>query len=904
MIEPAPIPSNEAERLEALDSYQLLDAREAAAYEPFIKLAQQVSGAPIAAISLVDEHRQWFKSYRGIDVRETPREVAFCSYVVASGEPAVVTDASADPRFRENPLVKGEPHVRFYAGVPLTTPSGYTIGTLCVMDHAARTITQAKLNTLRLLADALMNPLEARKRFLSLIDAAHVDLFVVNAKSLTIFFASRGACERLGYSIAELVGMSVYDVIPNLTGADVRDIIARGRKREEVVREVELVRRDGRSYPVELRIDVSEDAGEERLHAIALEVTQRKAQEREIALLLGAMNAAGDVILVYTVAENGELVLSYANDAFVAQAGYTPEESIGRELAFFRKGMPDDDGMQVAREAVASGMPAQAEIASYRKDGSTYWNQVSLHPIRNAAGSVTHWISIERDITADVERTSALAEEHDRLLLLTRAARRLFTTLDTTSVVSTVREVTSQLLGTEARVLAVDDDGICVGVDELGSAIWDRGRADSLVERAVKERVRVVDDGAMRTIAYSGRFGEARYVLEMRPRAGRTLRNTDLFVFDLIAEYFAVALRNVSLYHEVEERRSAVLELNQTKSDLIAMLAHDFRGPLTSIVGFADLTSEVGDVNDEQRDFLETIKGSALQLSELATDTLTLSRLERNEVVLQLGEVDLAELLDSIVTQQKDRRTVALLIEGDVHITGDQDRLRQVFSNLIDNAIKYTPEGPDPAVTATGGRETVTIVVRDYGIGIPLGELSRVFDRFTRASNARKMRISGTGFGLFLTKQLVQLHGGTIAVESEEGNGSTFTVVLPRKADRRFAPRTILLLDPERDRSFLAYGLQEAGYRVLAASSIEEVLATADAQPFDAVVLSAPDTLSNKAAVQFRAFSRERNVPLIAIGSGVPPRLGASVTLSRPAVIGDVIAALERLLGNARAPKP
>jgi DNA-binding response OmpR family regulator len=105
----------------------------------------------------------------------------------------------------------------------------------------------------------------------------------------------------------------------------------------------------------------------------------------------------------------------------------------------------------------------------------------------------------------------------------------------------------------------------------------------------------------------------------------------------------------------------------------------------------------------------------------------------------------------------------------------------------------------------------------------------------------------------------------------------------------------VLLLDQDRDRSFLAYGLQEAGYRVLVATSIDEALTTADAQPFDVVVLSTPEALSNQAAVQFRAFSRERNVPLIAIGTS-SPRLGAAATLMRPAAIGDVVTAVERLL--------
>ena len=888
--------SNEAARLLALDAYQLLDTREASAYEAFTQLARELAETPMSTISLVDDRREWFKSHCGIDPRETPREVAFSGYIVATGVPLIVEDASSDKRFRDNPLVKGPSHVRFYAGVPLIAPDGAVIGALCVLDERARTLAESQLRELQALAGALMDTMESRRRLLGLFDAAHADVLasMPNRKRSSLLRAARA--ERLGYSMKELVGMPVLDVLPDMTQAVVLDILVRGRKGEDIVRQGALRRRDGTSYPVEIRIDVTSENGRERIHAIAFDMSARRAQEREIALLLDAINVAGDVIFVYTVSEDGDLTLIVRQRClYAANATYSRDEAIGRPLSYFRKACRTMKECAPFARRCNAGTPAQAEIASYRKDGSTFWNQVSLHPVRNADGAVTHWISTERDITGDVERTSALAEEHDRLFALTRTARRLFTTLDAATVVTIVREAIAQLLGAEARLLAVAEDGTSVAVDELGAVDLSAGVLDPLVDKAVRQRVRIVDENEPRAIAYAGRFADATYVLEVRPRQGRTLRSTDLFVFDLIAEYFAVAVRNVSLYHEIEERRSAVLELNQTKSDLITMLAHDFRGPLTSIVGFADLTSEVGDVTDEQRDFLETIKGSAMQLSELATDTLTLSRLERNEVTLQLAETDLGELIESIVAQQKDRCHVELVISGDAHVTGDEDRLRQVFSNLIDNAIKYTPNGPDPAIWVTGGEDDVTVVVRDFGIGIPSGEISRVFDRFSRASNARKMRISGTGFGLFLTKQLVQLHGGTIAVESEEGRGSTFTVVLPRRVDRRYAPRTVLLLDQDRDRSFLAYGLQEAGYRVLVATTIDEALATADAQPFDVLVLSAPEALSNQAAVQFRAFSRERNIPLIALGAS-SPRLGAAATLMRPAAIGDVVAAVERLL--------
>lgn len=894
MISLAP---KESARLAALETYELLDTPEEGTYDAFARFARDIAEVSMATIAFCDDRREFYKAHVGFTAREVSREEGFASTVIESGNELIVFDATADPRFRNLPSVQGAPHIRFYAALPLKSPEGYTIGTLAVLDTKPGKLTQAQRAALTSLAGALMSVLEGRRRMLTIIEAAGVDAVTLDAQDQTVVFASRGACERLGYSRREIIGMPIFDIMPAITEVEVRDGIAYARSHGRLVRESELQRRDGSIYPVEIHLHVLREGGQDRVLAIAIDLTQRKLQATEIQLLLGAINVAGDAILVYDVDDKGELRLTYMNDAYTEQSQYTREDAIGKNLTQFRQAMPDDEGMREVRSAVADGRAIQSEIVSYRKDGTTYWNQVTLHPIRNEDGRVTHWISIERDISEEVTKTSTLAEEHDRLLALTRAARRLFTALDARTLVASVSDVISQLLVAEGHVLAVREDGTSRAIADLNAVDWGGAKPDPLVAQAMSERGRVVDELHQRAVAYAGRFGENRYALELRVRPPHLLRNTDLFVFDLVAEYFTVAARNVSLYQELDERRSAVLELNQTKSDLIAMLAHDFRGPLTSIVGFADLTSEVGDVNEEQVEFLETIKRSALQLSELATDTLTLSRLERNEVALQLGEVDIAVLLRSIIAQYSDRRPVMLRVVGDASVTGDDDRLRQVFANLIDNAIKYTLDASEsPEVRVEGLPDNVVVSVIDHGIGIPQGEMSRVFDRFSRATNARRMRIQGTGFGLFLTKQLVALHGGTISVESKENAGSTFVVSLPRRVDKRSAPRTVVVFDRDRERSFLAYGLQEAGYRVITASSLEEVLAIADAQAPDVIILAEPEQLKPGHVVQFRAFSREHNIPLVAIANEVAPRLQPAVTLQRPVLIGDVVAALERLL--------
>jgi PAS domain S-box-containing protein len=155
------IPPGEAERLAELRSYEVLDTASDAALDAITELTAQILDVPIALITLVDSDRQWFKSRHGLRTTETPRAVSFCGHVVARGEPLVVRNALADPRFADNPLVLGEPRVCFYAGVPLQTPTGANLGTLCAIDHIARDLNQAQLQQLSRLAALVMAQLEA-----------------------------------------------------------------------------------------------------------------------------------------------------------------------------------------------------------------------------------------------------------------------------------------------------------------------------------------------------------------------------------------------------------------------------------------------------------------------------------------------------------------------------------------------------------------------------------------------------------------------------------------------------------------------------------------------------------------------------------------------------------------------
>lgn len=164
-------PQNEEARLAALDRYAILDSDPEQVFDDLTLLASFICKTPIALISLVDEDRQWFKSRVGIDARETSRDIAFCSTAIMQSDIFVVPDALQDERFRNNPLVVSDPHIRFYAGAPLITEEGYALGTLCVVDRAPRELMPEQREALKALSRLVLAQLEFRRNLILLKEA-------------------------------------------------------------------------------------------------------------------------------------------------------------------------------------------------------------------------------------------------------------------------------------------------------------------------------------------------------------------------------------------------------------------------------------------------------------------------------------------------------------------------------------------------------------------------------------------------------------------------------------------------------------------------------------------------------------------------------------------------------------
>jgi GAF domain-containing protein len=166
-----PIPANEADRLRELRSYKILDTKPEAHFDELTQLAALICGVPISLISLIDSHRQWFKSRFGLDLQETPRAEAFCTHAIMQPAMFVVPDAAKDERFANNPLVTGDPHVRFYAGAPLATRDGHLLGTLCVIDREPHTLTKDQKAALEILGRQVIANIELRSDLQELKEA-------------------------------------------------------------------------------------------------------------------------------------------------------------------------------------------------------------------------------------------------------------------------------------------------------------------------------------------------------------------------------------------------------------------------------------------------------------------------------------------------------------------------------------------------------------------------------------------------------------------------------------------------------------------------------------------------------------------------------------------------------------
>lgn len=228
-------------------------------------------------------------------------------------------------------------------------------------------------------------------------------------------------------------------------------------------------------------------------------------------------------------------------------------------------------------------------------------------------------------------------------------------------------------------------------------------------------------------------------------------------------------------------------QVDRMKSEFVSLVSHELRTPITSIMGYMALVldGDAGPLNNEQREYLEIAQRNSARLASLVGDLLDVSRLESGAVQLKFAPVDIAALINEVrellssAIKEKGQSVEVVQADHVPMISADSDRLIQVITNLLSNANKYTPTGGTITVSTQVFGNTIEISVRDTGIGLSAEDQSRLFTNFFRADNPATKKVGGTGLGLWISRSLVEMHGGTLAVHSEPGKGSVFSVTLP-----------------------------------------------------------------------------------------------------------------------------
>jgi len=246
----------------------------------------------------------------------------------------------------------------------------------------------------------------------------------------------------------------------------------------------------------------------------------------------------------------------------------------------------------------------------------------------------------------------------------------------------------------------------------------------------------------------------------------------------------AARAESESARRQLATQNEQLLEAGRVKDEFVALISHDLRTPLTSIVGYLELTLEDGNLTEQQRRYLDVVDRNADRLLHLVNDLLFVARLEAGQLELKPRALDLAAIVrQAVVEAEPSAAAGGLELSCDASdvpaVQADKGRMFQLMDNLVSNAIKFTPSGGDVRVSLAPVNGVVRLEVSDTGIGIASAEQQRLFERFFRAPAAFEQQIPGTGLGLYIARAIVEAHGGSIAVHSEVGEGTSFRVELP-----------------------------------------------------------------------------------------------------------------------------
>lgn len=555
------------------------------------------------------------------------------------------------------------------------------------------------------------------------------------------------AAERmLGLEASALQDQPLAQWLPGVDIARLQQIMADGMlfhsTQSRVGRiEIEAQRNDGTRFPVEVLVGEITGDPELRYTCIIRDLTDMKLAEEYLTLYGRVLDCTPNGISVSDARRYPQPIV-HVNPAYTRITGYAPHEILGRDASLLEGPLTDADDLALLARTVQKGGELKLTLRNYRKDGTLFHNKLSVSPVRDASGDITHYINVIEDVSSQIEVKQRLIER----------TARLNATFDLSPDGFAIFDAAGELLTSNPALKAM--------VGEVSSWMpltsfdhWMRQLSEDperYVPIAQKD-----SDGARHTVVL---VRPSRKVLEREVRhhlggSGET------FVY----------FRDVTHQYEVD----------RMKSEFLATAAHELRTPLASILGFTELMLHRKYSEEKQKDLLQTVHRQGNLLQNLIQELLDLSRIEaRQGKDFHIVPTPLADIVAAVVQGLAHRelgREVQVNISLTPTVMADASKIEQALINLLSNAFKYSPNGGEVALQVDererDGQAYAVVSVRDQGIGMTPEQLARAFERFYRADGSGN--IPGTGLGLNLVKEIAEIHGGFVELASEHGVGTT-----------------------------------------------------------------------------------------------------------------------------------
>ena len=603
-------------------------------------------------------------------------------------------------------------------------------------------------------------------------------IIVVNTKQIIV--ASNTSTEQMfGYKKDELIGNPLDLLIPKRYhkhhDQHVEGFIGKKQKRQMGHgRELYGINKSGVEFPVEAGLNPFELNGKTYVMALIIDITDRKAIEKDLKTKSAALQSASNGIVIADPLQKENPII-FTNESFQTLTGYTQQEILGENCLFLKVHEEDIAIRNLLEDTIKKGESTQGIIRNYKKDGTLFYNDLYVTPIKDSNGIITNIIAIQNDVT---ERVKSQQEKEHWAKIFDESQNEIYL----------FDKETLQFINANQGAQA----NIGYTVSELKeiTAIDIKPEYNEVDFRKIIAPLLKKEKEKLKFETIHERKNGTQYPVEVHLQLSRF--GDKVILLAIILDITDRKNYTLKLEKTVQERTKQLTEalavekeLNELKTRFLSLVSHEFKTPLSSILTSITLLAKytLTEQQDKRDKHVNTIKNKVRYLDTILTDFLSVERLDSGKVNYKVEEFPLSKLVDEVVYNSN-----MLLKTGqhivyprnidDIFINFDEKTLELALSNLVHNAIKYSPEDSNIEIVVENNTQETTISVVDKGIGIPDEEQKHIFNRYFRAENA--LLTQGTGIGLNIAKQHLENIGAELNFSSKHNIGSTFKITIPK----------------------------------------------------------------------------------------------------------------------------